>query len=239
MALKVINTETLDAIADAINAKTGKTGKLTLDQMPEEISSIEAGTDTSDAKFVRCLIRNGIGCIDTGVDGANSNLSVEIRYEYDKLPSGYWNLLYAYTDESTNATRITANKDTYTYICLNSVPSKSLASTQKRFVGVVYTDVIKPTSSSNFSYTTNGTTSSATRTSGKPLENKTMLLFARSTITDGVSIRLYYLKIYDGGTLIRDYLPYVTEDGEYGLYDKVTKQFYGNITNGVFEAEVD
>lgn len=43
MALKVIDTARLDAIADAINAKTGKTEKLTLDEMVTEIENISGG----------------------------------------------------------------------------------------------------------------------------------------------------------------------------------------------------
>ena len=39
----------LNAIGDAIRSKTGKTDKLTLDQMPTEIEAIETGVDTSDA----------------------------------------------------------------------------------------------------------------------------------------------------------------------------------------------
>ena len=41
--------------------------------------------------------------------------------------------------------------------------------------------------------------------------------------------RLYYFKIYDNGTLVRDYVPVKRiSDGAIGLYDKVNKLFYGN-----------
>ena len=41
--------------------------------------------------------------------------------------------------------------------------------------------------------------------------------------------KLYYLKIYDNNSLIRDYIPcYRTSDGEVGLWDSVTRTFYTN-----------
>ena len=40
-------------------------------------------------------------------------------------------------------------------------------------------------------------------------------------------MRLYYCKIYDNGTLVRDYIPCVNPEGYFGLYDNVTCEFYG------------
>lgn len=44
-------TDKLTAIANAIRTKTGKTGQLTLDAMPDEIMSIEGGGGSSDVLF--------------------------------------------------------------------------------------------------------------------------------------------------------------------------------------------
>ena len=38
-------------------------------------------------------------------------------------------------------------------------------------------------------------------------------------------MRLYYCRIYDNGSLIRDYVPCQSSDGVYGLYDKVNNTF--------------
>ena len=46
--------------------------------------------------------------------------------------------------------------------------------------------------------------------------------------------RLFSAKIYDNGTLVRDFVPCIKDDGEVGLYDLVGKQFYGNAGTGVF-----
>lgn len=182
------------------------------------------------------LVRNGLGYIDTGVPGGNSNLKVEVRYEFLTMPTGYFNIVYAYTAETANATRILYNKNTHVYSCLNSTPSTSLTSSGSRYANVVYTDVLQPTSSTAFSYTSNGTTISKGRTSGTELTDKNIVMFSKSTTDDGVSIKVYYLKIYDGDELIRDYIPAI-QDGAAGLYDKVHGQFYGNDGDGVFEAE--
>lgn len=47
--------------------------------------------------------------------------------------------------------------------------------------------------------------------------------------------RIYKLKIYDGNTLIRDYVPvYRVRDNEVGLYDLITREFYQNKGTGAF-----
>lgn len=196
------------------------------------------GSSATQEKTALCLIRKGIGYIDTGIDGANSNLKIEIRYEFLTMPTGYWYLLRAYVSESTNSTRMLCNKDAAVYNCLNSVPSKSLAFSETRYANVVYTDILQPEGSTKFSYTTNGEKVTATRTSGTALVGETIKLFGQSSLSfDGVDIKLYHTKIYDGDVLVRDYVPHITKDGECGLYDKVTKQFYGNAGEGTFEVE--
>ena len=45
--------------------------------------------------------------------------------------------------------------------------------------------------------------------------------------------RLFYAKIWDTGTLVRDFVPAV-ENGHAGLYDNVTGQFYSNAGTGEF-----
>ena len=48
-------------------------------------------------------------------------------------------------------------------------------------------------------------------------------------------VRLYKLKIYDGETLIRDYVPcYRTNDNVIGLFDKVNATFITNQGKGIF-----
>ena len=48
--------------------------------------------------------------------------------------------------------------------------------------------------------------------------------------------RLFSAKIYDNGTLVRDYIPCQTSSGDIGLYDQVDRKFYGNAGTGAFIA---
>ena len=49
--------------------------------------------------------------------------------------------------------------------------------------------------------------------------------------------KLYYYKLYDKGTLIRDFIPVKRiSDNKYGLWDKVNKVFYPNAGTGTFTA---
>lgn len=48
--------------------------------------------------------------------------------------------------------------------------------------------------------------------------------------------RLFSAKIYDNGTLIRDYIPCQTIAGKIGLWDDVNSVFYGNAGTGTFTA---
>lgn len=63
-----------------------------------------------------------------------------------------------------------------------------------------------------------------------------IFLFARNasgSMNDaGGTIRIYSCQLYENGTLVRDYVPCVSPSGKVGLYDKVTKRFFGNSGTG-------
>ena len=64
-----------------------------------------------------------------------------------------------------------------------------------------------------------------------------LLIFAFNNVGSVLayaSFKLYSLKIYDSGTLIRDFIPCISDSGAIGLYDLVNRQFYGNAGTGVF-----
>lgn len=48
------------------------------------------------------------------------------------------------------------------------------------------------------------------------------------------TMKLYYCKIYDNDVLVRDFVPCINAEGEYGLYDFVNGQFYVNAGTGSF-----
>lgn len=81
--------------------------------------------------------------------------------------------------------------------------------------------------------TESGTLPSATFTSPK-----TMCLFAinrTNGLTKSPTGKIYMLKVYDNGTLVRDFVPVVrSRDGVAGLYDMVEHKFYTNAGTGTF-----
>ena len=50
------------------------------------------------------------------------------------------------------------------------------------------------------------------------------------------SAKLYCMKVYDNGTLIRDFIPCQNASGAVGLWDDVNGVFYGNAGTGAFTA---
>ena len=51
---------------------------------------------------------------------------------------------------------------------------------------------------------------------------------------DDAKLKIYSCRIYDDGTLVRDFVPCINASGEIGLFDLVNRQFYGNAGTGTF-----
>lgn len=83
--------------------------------------------------------------------------------------------------------------------------------------------------------TINGSTKTFT---AKTFQNTTSLtLLAVNTsgaISGNISAKLYSCQIYDNGTLVRDFVPVISPDGAYGLYDVANSKFYSNAGSGAF-----
>lgn len=224
----------LTDIADAIRAKKGTSESINAQDFANEIASIKSEASTS-VNRVTYLRRTNEGYIDTGVSGANNNLKIMVRYAMRQFPTAYWRFISAYKDESTNTTRIILNKDTQVLANINSVATGgSLILTRTGYTGVVYTDILEPTSSTGFKLTSNGVSTSKTRVLGNPIDQN-VLIFPLTA--DTVDVELYQCQIYDGDTLVRNFFPCIMGD-EFGLWDSVTQQFYGNEGDGEFSGEI-
>lgn len=59
----------------------------------------------------------------------------------------------------------------------------------------------------------------------------------RGSVSSFSMMRLYYVQIYESGSLVRDLIPCIrTVDKEVCLYDKVEGKFYTNLGTGEFIA---
>lgn len=219
-------------IADAIREKKGMSAAINPQDFAREIASIEGGGGISQR--VSYLRRTNSGYIDTGVKGNNPNLSITARFAFKVLPTGYWNVIYAYENESSNATRIICNGNRYIYGSLNSIASSSVSVTQLLYKDVIYTAKLYASSATNITLSVNGVSSTTVRKEGTPIDEN-LKIFSASA--DNIEIELYSLEIVDNGVLIRDFVPHY-KDGEFGLWDAVGGRFYGNSGDGTFGGQI-
>lgn len=171
--------------------------------------------------------------IDTGVPGENSNLRIDISYMWDVVPGGgsYQNIINAYINETSNCTRIVQYGASTTYIDVNIRANRSPVYRSTRVAGTRYNDSL----TRNY-YDVNGERLVLAETATGSSNDHNLHLFSTS-IHGGFakSLRLYNCKLYDGNTILRDFVPcYRKSDGEIGLYDKVNDKFYTNEGNGEF-----
>lgn len=223
-----IISDSLKDIKSAIISK-GVTPSGDITTYGNAIRDISGG---GNIKYIPCIRRNGAGYIDTGVAGANSNLRIEISYSLNTIPSGYFNLFYAYVDENTNATRAIMNGKNYTCCSLNSLASDSLTLSVSRVTGRVYTESLGRYSPNAFAYYSTAGAATKTVTSGSSLsKNNTIYLLARGT--DNVDINLHSFRIYDSDNLIKDFAPCVV-NGVYGMMEILSGVFYKSSGFGEF-----
>ena len=71
--------------------------------------------------------------------------------------------------------------------------------------------------------------------SGRGWGDKNWHIFGNAYNGGACPLRLYYLKMYTDGVLVRDFIPVQrSSDGVYGMYDNVSGEFFGNSGSGAF-----
>ena len=151
-------TDKLTAIANAIRAKTGKTGTLTLDQMPTEIAGITGGGGGSSADVRYVTFRNestgeeykkpvayGDDCVDVVAKGLWKTPTQESTAQYNYTFYGWGaepggaadaNILKNITEDKTVYAIFTATLRTYTITWLDDDGTTVLKTEQ-----VAYNDI--------------------------------------------------------------------------------------------------
>lgn len=169
---------------------------------------------------------NGYSTINTGVNGNNDNLVLEVKYKLNSVADQWRYVMGSYQSESHNTTRILLQYGNSILVNVNtSAGSSTTTAPFTRNTVLVYTDRLSKTV-----YTSNGQDVAITKTGkGTTANNNIFILAAQAgaanngTATKG---QIFYVKIWNGTTLIRDFIPcYRKSDNKTGMYD---------IENGVF-----
>ena len=178
---------------------------------------------------VEYLESTGTQYINTGYN-PNSNTKVEARFKMNETATRFKWLFSARNN--------TVAGDGYGFGCNNSgyitseFNNRVSSSSDKLTSGVVY-NIIKDKNVCTY----NGTT--LTNTSSTFTVNYPLYLFClndHGTYDAGniPQANYYYFKIWDNGTLVRDYIPVKDENNVGYMFDTVTHSLYANAGSGAF-----
>ena len=192
---------------------------------------------------VEYISSSGTQYINTGVSGGNDNLNIQVKYSWNSLPAadGYAAVFGNYSSENHNATRILNKGSSITYINLNTKAGGStLTSTATKTVNTIYEDNIVKLGDILY-YKSNDIVVSRTGLTTGTANSGNIAIFAQNTTgSNKSSIKLYGMQIYNGTTLVRNFVPCVRKsDNVAGLYDTANGVFYTNAGTGEFEAGED
>lgn len=242
---KLVDSAQLDSdledVADAIRAKSGGSSPLAFPAgFVSEIGSIQTGGDTppselpagyTQLKYVRSTGTQGV---DTGVS-PTMNSKIQAQFFYTALSSYAFSMgsqnppVGLYTTSSLGAQLYWnfGNKTDQTTLtgfpcASDSIPIATIDKDSATIVQQPLADYVL--------------TIGATSMTENP--NTHIGIFCRGnngSFERNSSIQLYRAKIWDGETLIRDFVPALHDASqEIGLYDIVNNVFYHNIGTGVF-----
>lgn len=169
--------------------------------------------------------------LDTGVASGNDGLKIDIEYAPTSLAGEYRTVIGAYSSESSNTTRILQYYGAYTLFNLNTAASGGTSSTGAALtVNKVYTCHLEKSG-----FTSNGTFYPRTLSAkGTAFTGNIYVLSANGTpSTTKTMAKIYYIKLWNGDTLVRDMIPvYRKIDNVAGMLDLVSNTFYTNLGTG-------
>lgn len=176
--------------------------------------------------------------IDTKIIATN-NIEFEIKYNHINKLGNYETILGGQTSGGKGIFLMNT--------CDDSISKKSLRyNTTENKVNTTNTyfneDVVVTLKDNIFTFTSDSGTQSFTVGNTSSFDSGYSLwIFALNnggSLFGGALMKLYYLKIWDNGVLIRDYIPVknILNDNKICLYDKVENKFYYNAGSGEFIA---
>ena len=216
--------------------------------------------NSTTCKRANYIESTGAQYIDSGINPVtyNSHFIIEADFETTSEDSGWHSILgAAYGDNNgtwswVSQFNFATNADnnftcelpggTGTAANVPSLVSNIKARRQRHYVEII-------TSGSGVTMSLDGALFYRADSGIKGGPNKNLYIFTRAFLHEGqytaasytTKMRLYRLKITarDSYTLLRDFIPcYNTSTGKAGLWDQVSKQFFGNIGTGNFNYQL-
>ena len=193
---------------------------------------------------------DGTAWIDTGIVGKNT-IKAETSFNVDDYSSDNFYLLSARAGISptTNVIAMWVNNSSWFTSGWGNTQSLCSSLTDKSYYWVAsdggYTGP-RVWTFENGVLSVDGTVendkSSATWDTSGSFGNIYMFCRTTSSGVDRIAnsrCRLRYMKLWDGDTLVRDFVPCTNDSNVAGLFDKVTQTFYGPANGGAFTAGND
>lgn len=182
-------------------------------------------------RFVDYIESTGTQYIDTGVVITSGSISYEIRAAYTVVNANEQDIIGNWTQLSVSSGLTLCGLFDSRIGCHQyGTEHMNLQSDTTPVAEQIYT-ISGSASVAGQTLTVDGT--SYTR-SGVAVNSEPFYLFCNGTeLLRWAHVRLYSCKIWDGGTLVRDFVPAV-DNGTPGLYDRVTDAFYTNSGTGEF-----
>lgn len=183
---------------------------------------------------------SGTQYIDTGIYTGDHIFDVQIRVQPYNAASVNSVLCVTYNDISQRVWLLDYQGNTYRVA--NIKGSWNFNSTAHLPLDVgTFSDIETQLSKSQTSITIGGTTATSSNSVDTIPSTLTYYLFARNasgTATSFSTCDIAYCKIYQDGTLVRDFIP--VRVGQVGyMYDRVSGQLFGNLGTGDFTLGAD
>ncbi len=222
-------TDILTDIGNAIREKNGSTELIPLVDMPQAIRDIKS---VGSELVVEYIESTGTQYIDTGYI-ANQNTKIICEYKitgiygaYDTLFSDFTNVQYSHIyDSKTQVVKWGGEHSAFGSI----IPASDITALE--------------ISNGTFAFTQNGVTTTQTIGANTEFTSPYSLLlfcnryYKNPSVYESASCckaRIYYFRIYEGETLMRDFVPAVDENGVFCFYDNITKNYFYNEGRGEF-----
>lgn len=172
----------------------------------------------------------GAQFIDTGVSGNNDNLKIEAKFTMLDF-SSYAGVFGNYAGEQSKCWRLLlTNVDNNSYYATTNIRAQGSDGV------TIPKGVVNSITLSKDKIIINNVATALANRGDATANDSTIVLFAQASSSGyaRAKMRLYEFRIYDNGSLVRNYVPVLKDKTTYGLYDLKNKVFYGNNGTGAF-----